>query len=339
MGQAPRRKRSVTGRDRSDMEPVEVDAFLEMLAAERAATLNTRLAYRRDLQDAAAWLSANDTRLPGAATDSLRAYLRQLSAAGASPRTIARRLSALRQFYRFLCSEGWRQDDPTGPIEAPRLDRPLPKTLAEAEVEALIEAVGALDRPDAVRLLALLEIAYAAGLRVSELVGLPLAAVRARDGVIQVRGKGGKERLVPLSEPALEALQAYLRVRPAHLGPGHESRYLFPSRTAAAGHLTRQRFGQILKDVAVRAGIDPDRVSPHVIRHAFATHLLDHGADLRSLQTMLGHADIATTQIYTHVATERLQQVVREHHPLAAAAENGCETRVEPSFERTPPKP
>ncbi|WP_328702998.1 site-specific tyrosine recombinase XerD [Arenibaculum pallidiluteum] len=297
----------------------QVEAFLDMLVAERGAAENTREAYERDLVDAAAFLRGRGVALEAAGTEDLRAYLARL-AADSALRTAARRLSALRQFFRFLVSEGMRAEDPSAALDSPKQGRPLPKALAETEVEALLAAAQRRGGPDGLRLVALLEILYATGLRVSELVGLPLAGL-ARDGrYLVVRGKGGKERMVPLSDPARTALAAYLPLRPAFLVPGRvekQQRYAFPSRTSAEGHLTRQRFAQLLKELSAEAGLDPGRVSPHVLRHAFATHLLDHGADLRSVQKMLGHADIATTQIYTHVVGDRLRQVVTRHHPLA----------------------
>ena len=297
-----------------------LDSFLEMLAAERNAAANTREAYKRDLDDFAAFLRRRGGRLATADSAAIRGYLAHLAKAGMATRTAARRLSALRQFYRFLAAEGRRGDDPAAVIDSPRQGRPLPKLLAEDEVGRLIAAAGAGDEQGA-RLTALVELLYGAGLRVSELVGLPLAAVLRDDRVLVVSGKGGKERMVPLGQPARAAIAAYLAARPAFLGRDAEGRrlpspWLFPSR-GASGHLTRQSFGQLLKQLAVLAGIEPARLSPHVLRHAFATHLLDHGADLRSVQTMLGHADIATTQIYTHVGGERLRRLVGEHHPLA----------------------
>ncbi len=303
--------------------PPEVDAFLDMLAAERDAARNTIDAYRRDLEDAGRWLAQHGPGLSEAGSDDLRDYLRQLGDSGAAPRTIARRLSALRQFYRFLCSENRRGDDPSSVIDSPAQGRPLPKLVDEDGVGRLIEAAGSLEGGEGLRLVTLMEVLYATGLRVSELVGLPLSAL-PRDGrCLLVRGKGGKERLVPLSPPARDALARWLPVRAGFLPPGggKAERFLFPSPTAAEGHLTRQRFGQLLKDLAVAAGLEPSKLSPHVLRHAFATHLLDHGADLRSVQKMLGHADIATTQIYTHVTSERLKQAVTDHHPLARRKE------------------
>lgn len=295
----------------------EVERFLEMLAAERNAAANTRLAYAKDLADFAAFLRRSDTDITRASADQVRAYLGRLRAAGMSPRTAARRLASLRQFHRFLVAEDIRGDDPMSTIDGPKIGRPLPKILDRADVEALIAAARAHDDTEGKRLVALLELLYAAGLRVSELVSLPLHAV-SRDGrFLIVRGKGGKERLAPLSEPAREALEAYRLVRATFLPKGQrESRFMFPSR-GAAGHLTAARVAQLLKTLAVEAGIDPRRLSPHVLRHAFATHLIDGGADLRAVQQMLGHADIATTQIYTHVAGERMRRLVQEHHPLA----------------------
>jgi integrase/recombinase XerD len=292
-----------------------VEAFLEMLAAERGARPLTLAAYRGDLADVARFLGA-DAALESAATDDLRRYLARLARARMTPRTAARRLSALRQFYRFLVLEGVRRDDPTSGIDAPRLGRPLPKILAEDEADALIAAAQRGHGPENKRLLAMLELLYGAGLRVSELVGLPLAAAQRDPRLLIVRGKGGKERMVPLGEPARAALAAYLEIRARFLAPRKASPFLFPSR-GREGHLTRRRCAQLLKALALEAGLDPAKLSPHVLRHAFASHLVDRGADLRSVQEMLGHADIATTQIYTHVQSERLQRLVAEHHPLA----------------------
>jgi integrase/recombinase XerD len=302
--------------------PHAAEAFLEMMAAERGAADNTLNAYRHDLADAEAFLKRRRATLATAATADLRGYMKALAGRGWAPRTAARRLSALRQFFRFLLDDGRRADDPTAALDSPRLGRPLPKPLGEGQVTALIETAGRRTGPEGRRLAALLELLYATGMRVSELVALPLAAVTRDTRAIAVRGKGGKERLVPLGAPALRALAAYRDVRAGFLPPAKkggrpaESRFLFPSR-GRAGHLTRHRLGQLLKGLAREAGIDPAQVSPHVLRHAFATHLLDHGADLRSVQKMLGHADIATTQIYTHVVKERLTRTVGEHHPLA----------------------
>jgi integrase/recombinase XerD len=309
------------GRKPAPPAPVSrhVEAFLEMLAAERGAARLTLSAYRHDLADAAAFLGG---AIEASTTEDLRRYLARLARAGLAPRTAARRLSALRQFYRFLFTDGRRKDDPTAALDAPRLGRPLPKLVSVAEAARLLEAARARGGAEGARLLCLLELLYGAGLRVSELVGLPLAAARGERRFLVLRGKGEKERLVPLGEPARAALGAYLALRGAFLEAERSARFLFPSRSAE-GHLTRRRCGQLLKELALESGIDPARLSPHVLRHAFATHLLDRGADLRSVQEMLGHADIATTQIYTHVAGERLQRLVSEHHPLARKKRRG----------------
>jgi integrase/recombinase XerD len=284
-----------------------------MLAAERGAARLTLSAYRRDLADLGARLGG---AIEAATSEDLRRYLGTLAQKGFSARTAARRLSALRQFYRFLLLDGRRPDDPTAVLDSPRLGRPLPKLVSEDEAGKLVAAAAAPGGAEGARLLCLVELLYGAGLRVSELVSLPLAATRGERRSLVLRGKGDKERLVPLGEPARAALAAYLARRDAFIAGKRSERYLFPSRSAA-GHLTRRRCGQLMKELALSAGIDPARLSPHVLRHAFATHLLDRGADLRSVQEMLGHADIATTQIYTHVAGDRLHRLVREHHPLA----------------------
>lgn len=301
--------------------PPFVDAFLDMMTAERGAAANTRDAYASDLLHLTAFLAARGVALDRAGTEDLRAYLDHLALVdSAAERTTARRRSAMRQFYRFLVGEGARIEDPSSALDGAGRGRPLPKLLDEGEVLALIGEARKREGADGLRLLALLETLYATGLRVSELVGLSLSAL-TRDGLaLIVRGKGGKERLVPLSEPARDAIAAYLPVRSTFVSPLKPEKppgYLFPSRASEFGFLTRQRFGQLLKDLAIGANIDPARVSPHVLRHSFATHLLDHGADLRSVQKMLGHADIATTQVYTHVVPSRLRQVVEAHHPLA----------------------
>jgi integrase/recombinase XerD len=287
-----------------------------MLSAERGAAALTLAAYRGDLVHFGRFLAVTGIALEAAATEDVRRYLGALAKAGLTPRTAARRLSALRQFHRFLVLEGIRGDDPTSAIDAPRLGRPLPKLLGESEAEALVAAAQRWPGGEGKRLLAMVELLYGAGLRVSELVGLPLAAAQRDPRFLVVRGKGSKERLVPLGEPARAALVRYLAIRAHFLAPEEVSRWLFPSR-GKDGHLTRRRCGQLLKELAHHAGIDPARLSPHVLRHAFASHLVDHGADLRSVQEMLGHADIATTQIYTHVQGDRLQRLVAQHHPLA----------------------
>lgn len=295
-----------------------IENFLDMLLAERNAAANTRLAYGRDLTDIAHYLARKKINLAEAGEEDVRHYLQHL--ASTAPRTQARRLSAVRQFFRFLCSEHHRQDDPTRHIDAPRLGQSLPKYLSEEEVEKLLQAISKTKSHEAARLRALLELLYAAGLRVTELVSLSLSSIQFDRGLVLVKGKGGKERIVPLGDPALRALKTWLSYRKESLDKKeHSSPFLFPSR-GGKKHLTRQRFFQMLKQLALEAEIDPERLSPHVLRHAFATHLIEHGADLRSVQTMLGHADIATTQIYTHVAADRLTKTVVDHHPLARAS-------------------
>ena len=290
-----------------------------MLAAERNAAENTRIAYGKDLADFAAFLRRRGTDVAAADPAQVKAYLAQLRHAGMSPRTAARRLASLRQFHRFLVAEGVRNDDPMSTIDGPRIGRPLPKVLDRQDVEKLLDAARRHKGVEGKRLVAFLEVLYAAGLRVSELVAMPLSAI-SRDGrFLIVKGKGSKERLAPLSAPAREALDEYRAVRHAFLPKqAKDSRFMFPSR-GAAGHITTARVAQLLKELAVSAGLDPRKVSPHVLRHAFATHLIDGGADLRAVQQMLGHADIATTQIYTHVAGERMKRLVHGHHPLARA--------------------
>ncbi len=289
-----------------------IEAFLEMMAAERGAARNTLAAYTADLTDFFGCAAARGVSVEAADTALLAAYLAGLSAAGLGPRTQARRLSALRQFHQFLVREGVRAEDPTETLEGPRLPRLLPRALTEAEVEALIAGAETLPGGAGRVAVAAIELLYASGLRVSELVSLPVVALRADAPLIAIRGKGGRERLVPI--PARARVLA-LEARPASK-KARASRFLFPSR-GAAGHLTRQGLGLLLKQAAGAAGLDPARVSPHVLRHSFASHLLQRGADLRSLQLLLGHADIATTQIYTQVLEERLRALVEEHHPLA----------------------
>jgi integrase/recombinase XerD len=294
-----------------------LEAFLEMMSAERGASVNTLDAYRRDLVDFRAFLSARSVPLQKASAEDIRGFLASLSQAGLSSATQARRLSAIKQLFRFFLDEDVRADDPTSIIEAPKRGRALPKIVTEDQTAALIAAAGAMEGPEAVRLLCIIELLYASGLRVSELVSLPLNAVTGERKMLLVKGKGGKERLVPLGAPAREAIKAYLTVRERFLPPLEKAqRFLFPSR-GVEGHFTRRRVGQLMKDLAVQAGVDPARLSPHVLRHAFASHLVAHGADLRSVQQLLGHADIATTQIYTHVQDERLRRLVAEKHPLA----------------------
>jgi len=302
-------------------DPFLLEAFLEMLAAERGASRNTLEAYRRDLDD----FRTSCGKLATAGAEDIRTYLASLAGRGFAATSQARRLSALRQFFRFLVADGIRADDPTTTLEPPKPRRGLPKVLSVAEVDRLLAlareeatAPGRSPRRHRVgaRLHALLELLYATGLRVSELVSLPAAAGRGNRPFIAVRGKGGRERLVPLNASSHQALAEYRAMQGA-LGEA-ESKWLFPA-DSATGHLTRQAFARDLKALSARAGLDAAKLSPHVLRHAFATHLLSGGADLRAVQTLLGHADISTTQIYTHVLDERLRQLVNEHHPLADA--------------------
>lgn len=297
------------------MTTPQIEAFLEMMAVERDASPHTIAAYARDLADAEAGLGAGGLMCADEA--GLERWYASLSSRGLSAATAARRRSAVRQFYRFCLGEGWRGDDPSRRLDAPKQGRTLPKTLSTEEVSRLLTACARRDGASGLRLVALVELAYASGLRVSELLALRLEAVQRDPSFLIVRGKGGKERLAPLNESARGAVKAWLVARnAARPESAPESPWLFPS-TASSRHLTPRRFAQMLDRAAIDAGIDPARVSPHVLRHAFATHLLEGGADLRVVQTFLGHADIATTQIYTHVATDRLNQIVANHHPLA----------------------
>jgi integrase/recombinase XerD len=300
--------------------PRHIEAFLEMASVERGASLNTLAAYEADLLDYAASLKARRRTPAEASPEDVRRYLERLAAAGLAPSTRARRLSALRQFHRFLFAEGYAAQDPTARQKGPKARRPLPRVLAEGEAGALADAAAAVEGAEGVRLACLVELLYGGGLRISELVGLPLSALDLKAKMLRIRGKGGKERLVPLPPRALAALKAHLRTLPKG------ARRLYPSR-GAQGHLTRQRAGQLLKALALKAGIDPERLSPHVLRHAYASHLLAHGADLRSVQSLLGHADIATTEIYTHVEAERLKQAVEAHHPLARAGARAARSK------------
>jgi integrase/recombinase XerD len=293
------------------------EAFLEMMAVERAAARNTLTACARDLADASGFLAGQGRDLATASAEDIEAYFRALGARGASPATAARRRASLRQFYRFVLGEGWRADDPARRVEAPKKGRPLPKVLSREEMDALIAAAGARDGAQGLRLACMVELAYASGLRISELTALPLAAMARDPAYLIVKGKGGKERLAPLNAAARTAVKAYLAIRPQFLGKADKANpWLFASR-GKSGHSTPRRFAQLLDEAAAAAGVDPARVSPHVLRHAFATHLLEGGADLRVVQKLLGHADIATTQIYTHVASDRLREVVATKHPLA----------------------
>jgi integrase/recombinase XerD len=306
-----------------------IELFLDMLAAERGAAANTLTAYRNDLEDLSAHLRAKQTSLIAADTQRLRGFLADLSERGFKASSLGRRLSAVRQFYSFLYAEGHRGDDPAAVLEGPKRGRSLPKVLSVADVDALLnearrqaEDIGAapLVRLRAARLLCLLEIVYATGLRVSELMTLPASAARRDQRMLVVRGKGGKERLVPLNQAARRAMAEYLALRAA-AGRAKDSKWLFPS-FGEQGHLTRQHFARELKALGTASGIAPARLSPHVLRHAFASHLLHNGADLRVVQTLLGHADISTTQIYTHVLEDRLKSLVRDLHPLTDAESN-----------------
>ena len=293
------------------------ETFLEMMAAERGAATHTLTAYSRDLADLSGFLARNGRDLGTASDQDVEAWFADLGARGLSAATAARRRSAIRQFYRFVLSEGWRRDDPSARLDAPKRGRTLPKTLGRDEAARLIDAAAARDGAAGSRLAAMIEILYASGLRVSELVALPLAAVARDPAFLMIKGKGGKERLAPLGASARTAIKDYLGHRPRFLPKGDAANpWLFPSR-GASRRLTARRMAQMLDEAAADAGIDPARVSPHVLRHAFATHLLDGGADLRVVQTLLGHADIGTTQIYTHVSNERLREVVQTRHPLA----------------------
>lgn len=304
-----------------------IDGFLDAIKAERGAAENTVAAYRRDLVDFAGWAGGLGGLASASRTD-IEAYLATLDSEGLSPRTRARRLAAIRQFYRFAFAEGWRTDDPGAGIDGPRKARSLPRTLSIDQIDSLLDQASRAPGlasgkgiAKAVRMRCLVEVLYATGLRVTELVSLPVGAVRGDPRMILVRGKGDKERMVPLSEPAREALSEWLAVRDGEEretveAGGRGSPFLFPSR-GKSGHLTRIAFFNALKDLAASAGIDPTTVSPHTVRHAFASHLLQNGADLRAIQTLLGHSDIATTEIYTHVLTERLKTLVLEKHPLS----------------------
>ena len=302
-----------------------VQAFLEAQAAELDAATNTQLAYANDLKDFAGWLDPKGLHFEGASQDDVEGYLIECDAQGLSRSTRARRLSAIRQLYRFAFEEGWREDNPAIQIKGPGKSKSLPKTLSIEEVDALISAAAA-HKKEGKRNACLMQLLYATGMRVTELVTLPVSAARGDPAMLLVRGKGGKERLVPLSPPAKDALAAWLITRDDKEAEGKtkgkpESKFLFPSR-GKAGHLTRHRFFGMIKEFAVNAGVSPDKVTPHTLRHAFATHLLAGGADLRAIQTMLGHADVATTEIYTHVVDERLKALVMEHHPLAKAKDD-----------------
>ncbi|WP_288904481.1 site-specific tyrosine recombinase XerD [uncultured Sneathiella sp.] len=292
-----------------------IEGFLEMLLTERGAAENTLSGYRRDLNDFESFAIRRGKDLTIVSAKDIQAYLKLLDDSGLMASTQARRLSAIRQLFSYLLGEDIRRDDPSLNIDSPRAGRRLPKYLTVAEVDSLLAAAEG-DTPEKRRLLSLLHLLYATGLRASELVSLPYPALREQDRFLIVRGKGNKERLVPVNQTSKQALERYLEVRDVFCPDGEHSKWLYPSR-GGQGFLTRQRLGQLLKSLAIEAGIDPAKVSPHVMRHAFASHLLANGADLRSLQKMLGHSDISTTQIYTHVLQERLKEIVTAHHPLA----------------------
>ncbi|XSG82070.1 MAG: site-specific tyrosine recombinase XerD [Methyloligella sp. ZOD6] len=317
----------MTAASEEDIRSSELKLFLDMLMAERGAAAHTITAYTTDLAAFLGFARGRGEDAQSVSPDTIRAFLERLAKDGLAATSRARKLSAIRQFFRFLLAEGIRDDDPCTAIDSPKLGRPLPKVLSLAEVETLLETARQgveeadtdVERRRASRLYALLETLYATGLRVSELIGLPRNVLMADDRVLTITGKGGRERLVPLNETARRAIASHLSGL-AQVPALKGSPWLFPSQRASQ-HLTRQRFGQELKSLAAAAGIAPSRVSPHVLRHAFASHLLERGADLRSVQQLLGHADISTTQIYTHVIEERLRRLVEEHHPLAKRQE------------------
>ncbi|MDJ0612993.1 MAG: site-specific tyrosine recombinase XerD [Rhizobiaceae bacterium] len=301
-----------------------VEAFLEMMSAERGSAKNTLESYERDLSGYIVYLSDNGQRPSTCQTDVIRKHLGSLVSEGMSASTQARHLSAIRQFHKFLFAEGVRSEDPTSTIESPKTGRPLPKVMSVEDVDALLglaeaemnlSGISDAQRLRAARLYCLLELLYATGMRVSELVGLPATCAHETGRFLTIVGKGNKERIVPLSDRCKDAIHAYINCQNSS-GKQADSAFLFPANSKD-GHYARQAFGRDLKDLAIRTGLDPAQVSPHVLRHAFASHLLQNGADLRAVQQLLGHSDISTTQIYTHVLDERLKQLVEEHHPLA----------------------
>jgi integrase/recombinase XerD len=309
-----------------DMSAAHAEAFLEMMSAERGAAKNTLISYEKDLEELRSFLMGRNVAMTSASSADLQAFLGHMAREGYKASSQARRLSAIRQFYKFLCAENIREDDPSGILDAPKKARALPKTLTENDTERLIalaaeeakaEGPGRLDK---LRMLALLELCYATGMRVSELVSLPATVLGAEGRFLIIKGKGSKERLVPLTKAAVAAVSAYgAELRAVH--GDKEFAYLFPA-ASATGYLARQIFARDLKSLGARAGIRSAALSPHVIRHAFASHLLAHGADLRVVQELLGHSDISTTQIYTHVLDEKLRELVETHHPLAKSAKN-----------------
>ncbi|MGV6805544.1 MAG: tyrosine recombinase [Ruegeria sp.] len=300
-----------------------ISAFLEAQAAELGAATNTLLAYGRDLKDFSEWLDRQASGFADVGQQRIESYLIDCDAQGLSRSTRARRLSAIKQLFRFAFEEGWRDANPAIQIKGPGRQKRLPKTLDVAEVDRLLDAARQTGRTtaDKARNTCLMEVLYATGMRVTELVSLPVSSARGDPRMLLVLGKGGKERMVPLSPPARDALAEWLNQRDTAeeatvAKGGQRSRFLFPSR-GKSGHLTRNRFFLLVKELAAKAGVSPGKVTPHTLRHAFATHLLANGADLRSIQTLLGHADVATTEVYTHVLDERLSELVLQHHPLA----------------------
>ncbi len=300
-----------------------ISAFLDAQAAELGASENTLLAYARDLKHFGDWIGVRGGDILAASQSDIESYLIDLDTQGMARATRARRLSAVRQFFRFCFEEGWRADNPAVRIKGPQREKRLPKTLSEDEVTRLLDAARQLGRSnDRPRNICLMELLYATGMRVSELVSLPVSAARGDPRMLLVRGKGSKERMVPLSSPARTALSDWIALRDAEEEAARiekgtpTSKFLFPSR-GKSGHLTRHRFYLLIKEMAVAAGVSPAKVTPHTLRHAFATHLLANGADLRAIQTLLGHADVATTEIYTHVLEARLKELVLDHHPMA----------------------
>lgn len=313
---------------KQDLSAAYVEAFLEMMIAERGAANNTIESYSRDLDYAADFLQAKNTNLTAASSDHIRAYLSHMAAQGFAATSQSRHLSSLKQFFRFLHDEGLRDNDPTGIIDAPKAQMTLPKTLSEGDVDQLLKVAedaanssggSQSEKLQNVRFHALLELLYATGMRVSELVALPRNVLKRNEPFLLITGKGNKERLVPISGAARRALEVYIDIHKKHFEEKEKpdnSAFLFPA-SSKTGHLARQVFARQLKDTAISAGLDVEKISPHVLRHAFASHLLANGADLRAVQELLGHSDISTTQIYTHVLDERLKKLVNEHHPLA----------------------
>lgn len=300
-----------------------IATYLEAQAAELGASNNTQMAYARDLKGFADWVDQRELTFEDVTREDVEDYMVYCDAQGLAKSTRARRLSAIKQLFRFAFEEGWRDTNPAIQVKGPGLDKRLPKTLDTAEVDKLIEAArqSGRNRKDRTRNICLMELLYATGMRVSELVSMPVSATRGDPRMLLIKGKGGKERMVPLSAPARAALASWLKLRDSlesdAIAAGKSaSPYLFPSR-GKLGHLTRHRFYALIKEFAATGGVDPDKVTPHTLRHAFATHLLANGADLRSIQTLLGHADVATTEIYTHVLDERLKELVLENHPLS----------------------